>query len=159
MTGNSPLFGSDWKPLRNGKKSTASDVVAVPSASAAPLTGFSGGAGLVAGEIAGPGLTARAVVRRPHQLFSAFTGAAVLAVVPSSWTLKTPYELSVRLSRWNTDAAPPIRRTAAALFRFSLLTDVPPRFGAPVPWTRFCEIVLSVIVALEPAVMRTPSWP
>jgi hypothetical protein len=32
-----------------------------------------------------------------------------------------------------------------------------PRVGALVPWTRFCEISVSVIVAEEPAVMRTPS--
>src|SRR4051812_44090718 len=89
-TGYSPVFGSDWKPLRNGKKSTASDVVPVPSGVAVPLTGFSGGTGfVVVGEIAGPVLV-DGPLRMPHQLFSALTGVVVLAVVPSRATLITP---------------------------------------------------------------------
>src|SRR5262249_27261093 len=114
-TGYSPVFGSDWKPLRYGKKSTASEVVPVPSAIAVPWTGFSGAGGLVGtggvavltGEIAGPVLVVTALVRRPHQLFSAFTGVVVLAVVPSRPTLKTPYALSVMLSRSSVLAPAP----------------------------------------------------
>src|SRR5690242_3053405 len=88
---NSPVFGSDWMPARNGKKSTASDVVAVPSGVAVPLTGFSGTGGLVVGEIAGPVLVGFALARRPHQLFSALTALVPVAGVrPSRPTLKTP---------------------------------------------------------------------
>ena len=51
-----------------------------------PLTGFSRYGGFVAGETAGPGFNV-AVVRRPQKTFSAVSGTAVFAVVPSSCTL------------------------------------------------------------------------
>ena len=48
--------GSDCGPARNGRKSTALEVVAVVVTTGAPLTGFSGTGGLNAGEIGGPGV-------------------------------------------------------------------------------------------------------
>src|SRR5262249_17681717 len=67
----SPVPGSAWLPLRNGKKSTALDVTFVPPSGVdTPLTGFSGIGGLLAGEMAGPVLTSGVVLlgaygRRP----------------------------------------------------------------------------------------------
>src|SRR3954453_8077573 len=96
---NSPVFGSDWKPLRNGKKSTALDDCPLPSATGAPLTGFSGIGGLGGGERGGPvfprggwlvWLPVGGSVPTPHQLFSALTGTAVFAVAPSRVALNTP---------------------------------------------------------------------
>ena len=62
------------------------------------------------------------------------------------------------LLRMSCDVAAPIKRTPAASLRFALFAAAP-RVGAPVPWTRFWVTTVSVIVAEEPAVIRTPSWP
>jgi len=62
------------------------------------------------------------------------------------------------LSSVRVVAPAPISRTPAASERLRLCFVVPRR-GAPVPLTRFCEIVSSVRAALDPAVIRTPSCP
>ena len=89
---NSPDWPSPWAPLRCGKKSTAVELVPLPSGSANPLTGFSGNGGFVVGEIAGPGFGSvpPAPGRSPHQLFSAANGTLSFGVVPSSSALIAP---------------------------------------------------------------------
>ncbi len=112
---------------------------------------------MVTGETGGPAFSA-AFVARPQKLFSAFSGVAALAVVPSSVALSAPKALSVRFERVIVDAAPPISRTPAACGRLALFVA---EFGvgAPVPWTRLALIVVSEIATDEPAVTRTPSCP
>src|SRR5438034_9029682 len=114
--GHSPPSWSDWVLERYGQKSTESESVMPPgqlaSATALPLTGFSGIGGLnvvaegatVSGHTAGPGVGSVSVpVRTPHQSFVAVTGV-VLLPRPLSVVLRTPNALSVTLL-WVTDEA------------------------------------------------------
>src|SRR3954467_8656260 len=123
-----------------------------PSASAVgcPLTGFSGELGFVAGEICGPPL-AGDIGHRPHQ----FSSAPTVGVVPSA---STPYALSVMLECVIVEVLAEVSRTPAPSVRLLAFCGVPAT-GAPLPCTRFCEIVSSVSAAVAPVVTRTPSWP
>ena len=94
--------------------------------------------------------------------------AAPLAVV-----LRTPKALSAMLLSVIDEAAAPTSRTPAPSRRFALFSAWLPRgygslfgvgaktlaTGAPSPWTKFDEIVSSLICTEAPAVTRTPSWP
>jgi hypothetical protein len=66
MFGYWPEVGSDCGPERNGRKSTALEVVPSSVTTGVPFTGFSGTGGLTAGEIAGPLLTGGGVNRTPQ---------------------------------------------------------------------------------------------
>src|SRR5215470_19146551 len=63
----------------------------------------------------------------------------------------------------NTDALAPISRTPEPMVSAALLvllgTLLVLGTGAPVPCTRLRLMLLPVSVPVEPAVMRTPSWP
>ena len=74
MFGNWPVQRVGLRAARNGRKSTALEVVPSSVATGAPLTGFSGTGGLTAGEIAGPLLAGGGVNRTPHQFIGAGTG-------------------------------------------------------------------------------------
>src|SRR5882724_6759701 len=109
-TGSSPAVVSAWSLSRYGQNVTAAESETpagqLASSTGAPLTGFSGTGGLsvvadgetMSGQTAGPGVGRDTVpVHRPHQSLVAVTGAAALAVVPSSVVLRTPNALSVML--------------------------------------------------------------
>ncbi len=112
-------------------------------------------------------------VRSPHQLSVAVAGAVVLLLSPSRVVLRTPNALSVMLSCVMDEAAAPTRRTPPPSRRFWLFSAWLPvgngllfgvgakmlPIGAPVPCTKFEEIVLPEICTEAPAVTRTPSWP
>src|SRR6266536_1136810 len=98
--GYSPPTWSDCVLARYGQKTTESEsetpVGQLASATALPLTGFSGIGGLyvvaagatVSAQTAGPGVgSVRAPVRRPHQSSVAVTGVAALLLSPSSVVL------------------------------------------------------------------------
>src|SRR5215471_5695231 len=132
--GYSPSSVSAWLPSRYGQNVTAAESDTpdgqLVSATGAPFTGFSGTGGLyvvpdglpMSGHTAGPGVgSVTEPVRRPHQSSCAATGAAVLAVMPSSAVLITPNALSVMLLAEIVEAAAATRRTPAPSRRFWLL--------------------------------------
>jgi hypothetical protein len=129
---------------------------------------------VVVGQRAGPGVgRVTAPVRRPHQSRCACTGVAVLLATPSAVVLRTPNALSAMLLSVIEEEAAPTSRTPAPSRRFALCSAWLPSgygslfgvgantlaTGAPSPWTRFDEIVSSLICTDAPAVTRTPSWP
>src|SRR3954471_21402656 len=132
--GYSPPTESDCVLDRYGQKSTLSEFLTVPGQSASvtglPFTGFSGTGGLnvepglaTFGQTAGPGVGRVTVpVRRPHQLFCAATGVAVLFDVPSPVTLRTPNALSAMLLAPIVEAWASTRRTPAPSRRFALFS-------------------------------------
>src|SRR5687768_10865261 len=56
------------------------------------------------------------------------------------------------------DVPAPMNRAPEPSGRFALFV-AELRTGAPLPLTRFCETIESVIAAVAPAVTRRPSWP
>ena len=136
--GHSPPAWSACVLERYGQKVTAFESITpvgqLASAIGLPLTGFSGIGGLnvdgatVSGQTAGPGVgRVRPPVRRPHQLFVAVTGVAVLLPRPLSVVLRTPNALSVTLLCVTDDAAAPTSRTPAPSRRFWLFSAWSPR--------------------------------
>src|SRR3954471_24868941 len=133
--GNSPPTVSAWSLERYGQNVTAfeSETPAGQFASPTeePFTGFSGTGGwyvVAEGEAtscqtAGPGVGSVTVpVRRPHQLFVAETGVAVLFDVPSAVVLRTLNALSVMLLAAIVEACASTRRTPAPSRRFALFS-------------------------------------
>ena len=184
--GHSPPASSDCVLDRYGQNATESEpempAGQFGSATGPPLTGFSGIGGLnvvadgaaVEGQTAGPGVGSVTVpVRRPHQSFCACTGVEVLLVTPFAPAFSTPNALSTMLLVVIAEAAAPTRRTPAPRRRLPLFSAWLPSgygslfgvgektlaIGAPWPWTRFDEMVSSLICTEAPAVTRTPSWP
>jgi len=98
------------------------------SATAEPLTGFSGTGGLgvapglaMSVQIAGPVFGRETFpVRSPHQSLVAVTGVAVFGVVPSLVVFSTPKALSVTLLSVMLEEPAPTSLTPAASRRFWL---------------------------------------
>src|SRR5215469_16719783 len=137
--GSSPPTESAWSLLRYGQNVTAVESCTpdgqAESATAEPLTGFSGTGGLyvvaegvtMSGHTAGPGVGRVTLpVRSPHQSFVAVTGVAVFGVVPSFVVFSTPKALSVMLLPVMLEGPAPTSRTPAPSRRFWLLSACSP---------------------------------
>src|SRR5215469_10906453 len=132
--GSSPLTESAWSLSRYGQNVTAVECCTPDgqeeSATAEPLTGFSGTGGLgvapgltMSVQIAGPVVGSETFpVRSPHQSLVAVTGVSVFGVVPSLVVFSTPKALSVTLLSVMLEGPAPTSLTPAASRRFWLFS-------------------------------------